>query len=122
MKAVKDVSFAVQENTICGLLGRNGAGKTTLMRLITGQEFASAGQIRVFGENPVENAAVLSRTCFVRETQVYPDSFRGRHALRRLQRLFPNWDADYAGTARERIQPAACRGASRRCRAVSGPQ
>ena len=77
-EAVKDVSFAVQENTICGLLGRNGAGKTTLMRLITGQEFASAGEIRVFGENPVENASVLSRTCFVRESQVYPENFRGK--------------------------------------------
>jgi ABC-2 type transport system ATP-binding protein len=94
--AVQDVTFAVEENTICGLLGRNGAGKTTLMRLVTGQAFASAGEIRVFGENPVENAAVLSRTCFIRETQVYPDSFRGKHALRAAARLFPNWDADYA--------------------------
>jgi len=63
--AVDDASFAVQENSICGLLGRNGAGKTTLMQLITGQEFASSGTMRVFGESPVENAAVLSRTCFV---------------------------------------------------------
>jgi len=96
VQAVSDVSFTVEENTIVGLLGRNGAGKTTLMRLITGQEFASAGQIRVFGENPVENASVLARTCFVRETQVYPDSFRGAHALKAAARLFPNWDADYA--------------------------
>lgn len=29
--AVDDASFAVQEHSICGLLGRNGAGKTTLM-------------------------------------------------------------------------------------------
>jgi len=94
--AVEDVTFEVEENTICGLLGRNGAGKTTLMRLLTGQAFASAGQIRVFGESPVENALVLSRTCFIRETQVYPDSFRGKHALRAAERLFPNWDADYA--------------------------
>ena len=96
VQAVKDVSFAIEENTICGLLGRNGAGKTTLMRLVTGQEFASAGEIRVFGESPVENAAVLSRTCFVRETQVYPENFRGRHALRAAARLFPRWDAEYA--------------------------
>ncbi len=94
--AVEDVTFEVEENTICGLLGRNGAGKTPLMRLLTGQAFASAGQIRLIGESPVENAAVLSRTCFIRETQVYPDSFRGKHALRAAERLFPNWDADYA--------------------------
>ena len=27
--ALRDVSFALQPNIICGLLGRNGAGKTT---------------------------------------------------------------------------------------------
>ena len=94
--AVEDVSFRVEEDSICGLLGRNGAGKTTLMRLVTGQEFASAGDVRVFAEDPVENAAVLSRVCFVRESQVYPDSFRGKHVLRAASHLFANWDAEYA--------------------------
>jgi ABC-2 type transport system ATP-binding protein len=96
VQAVADVTFAIEENSICGLLGRNGAGKTTLMRLITGQEFASAGSIRVFGENPVENAGVLARTCFVRESQIYPENFRGKHVLRAASHLFPNWDADFA--------------------------
>jgi ABC-2 type transport system ATP-binding protein len=96
VSAVTDVTFSIEENSICGLLGRNGAGKTTLMRLITGQEFASTGDIRVFGESPVENAHVLARTCFVRESQVYPDSFRGKHVLRAAAHLFPNWDADLA--------------------------
>ena len=96
VNAVADVTFSIEENSICGLLGRNGAGKTTLMRLITGQEFASTGDIRVFGESPVENAHVLARTCFVRESQVYPDSFRGKHVLRAAAHLFPHWDADLA--------------------------
>ena len=94
--AVADVTFSVQEHSICGLLGRNGAGKSTLMRLITGQEFSSAGEVDVFGRSPVEDAAVLARTCFVRESQIYPDSFRGKHVLRAAAHLFPNWDADYA--------------------------
>ena len=94
--AVQDVSFQVTEHSICGLLGRNGAGKTTLMRLVTGQEFASHGRIRLWGEDPVENAAVLARTCFVRESQVYPENFRGRHVMRAASHLFPNWDDDLA--------------------------
>ena len=94
--AVHEVSFRVSENSICGLLGRNGAGKTTLMRLVTGQEFASSGHVRLWGEDPVENARALSRTCFVRESQVYPDSFRGKHVMRAAAHLFPNWDADLA--------------------------
>ncbi|MGC4174242.1 ABC transporter ATP-binding protein [Demequina sp.] len=104
VKAVQDATFRVEEGAICGLLGRNGAGKTTLMRLITGQEFASTGTIRVFGENPVENASVLARTCFVRESQVYPDSFRGKHVLRAAAHLFPNWDGAYAARLAEEFR------------------
>ena len=53
-------TFTLEENRIYGLLGRNGAGKTTLMQLLTGQDFATARQIEVFGESPVENADVLA--------------------------------------------------------------
>jgi ABC-2 type transport system ATP-binding protein len=92
VRALDDVSFAVQENTITGLLGRNGAGKSTMLRLLTGQEFASSGTVRVFGADPVENAAVLARTCFIKESQTYPDSYAGRHALQAARWLYPDWD------------------------------
>ena len=45
--ALDKINFSIEENQICGLLGRNGAGKTTLMHLITAQAFASEGKIRV---------------------------------------------------------------------------
>ncbi len=96
VKAVTDVSFSVAEHGICGLLGRNGSGKTTLMHLLTGQEFASSGSATLFGQSPVENAAVLGRTCFIKETQVYPDAFRGKHVLRAASWIFPHWDAALA--------------------------
>ena len=94
--AVDDVSFSIEQNEIHGLLGRNGAGKTTMMQLLTGQQFASEGQIRVFGESPVENAAVLGQICFIKESQSYPDDFRPRHVLASAPWFFPNWDADFA--------------------------
>ncbi|MCU1514073.1 MAG: transporter ATP-binding protein [Microbacteriaceae bacterium] len=96
MMAIDDVSFTIEENRIHGLLGRNGAGKTTLMQLLTGQQFASSGSIRVFGQSPVENAAVLQRTCFIKESQRYPDDFRPKHVLRSAEWFFPEWDADFA--------------------------
>ena len=96
LAAVDDVSFSVDENKIYGLLGRNGAGKTTLMQLLTGQDFATAGSIRVFGENPVENAHVLQRTSFIKESQKYPDDFRVKHVFRSAPWFFANWDAAYA--------------------------
>ena len=96
LHAVDNATFTVAENTITGLLGRNGAGKTTLMRLITGQEFATGGSVRLFGANPVENAAVLQHTCFIAESQRYPEDFRIKHVLAGAPRFFSNWDADFA--------------------------
>ncbi len=96
VEAVTDATFAVAEHSLCGLLGRNGSGKTTLMHLLTGQEFASSGHATLFGESPVENAAVLGRTCFIKETQTYPDAFRAKHVLRAASWIFPDWDAALA--------------------------
>jgi ABC-2 type transport system ATP-binding protein len=95
LTAVDDVSFRLEENGIYGLLGRNGAGKTTLMSLLTGQEFATSGDIAVFGENPVENARVLEQVCFIKEAQKYPDDFRVKHVLRTAPWFFPHWDQDF---------------------------
>jgi ABC-2 type transport system ATP-binding protein len=94
--AVDDVSFAIEENTIYGLLGRNGAGKTTMMQLLTGQQFASSGSVRVFGQSPVENAAVLGNICFIKESQSYPEDFRPKHVFASAPWFFRNWDAEFA--------------------------
>lgn len=96
LHAVESVSFRLEENRIYGLLGRNGAGKTTLMSLLTGQEFATAGEIEVFGQSPVENAEVLERICFIKESQKYPDDFRVKHVLRTAPWFFPQWDQEFA--------------------------
>jgi ABC-2 type transport system ATP-binding protein len=94
--AVDDVSFDVKADTIYGLLGRNGAGKTTLMQLLTGQQFASRGEISVFGHSPVENASVLSNICFIKESQSYPDDFKPKHVFESAPWFFENWDAEFA--------------------------
>ncbi|QCQ23448.1 energy-dependent translational throttle protein EttA [Desulfoglaeba alkanexedens ALDC] len=44
---VEDLSFLVPPGAIVGVIGPNGAGKTTLFRMITGQEEATSGTIRV---------------------------------------------------------------------------
>ena len=96
--AVDGVSFSLEQNRIYGLLGRNGAGKTTLMSLLTAQEFATSGSIEVFGHSPVENAAVLEQTAFIKESQRYPENFKVKHVLKSAPWFFANWDADFAAT------------------------
>ncbi|AOX44543.1 ATP-binding cassette domain-containing protein [Microbacterium sp. BH-3-3-3] len=94
--ALDDVSFRIEKDAIYGLLGRNGAGKTTLMSILTAQNFATEGSVRVFGEDPYENPRVLSRMCFVRESQKYPDDAKPAHAFAAAKIFFPNWDDDLA--------------------------
>ncbi|MWV43854.1 ATP-binding cassette domain-containing protein [Paenibacillus sp. HJL G12] len=94
---LKDVSFVVEQDKIYGLLGRNGAGKTTIMHLITAQLFPTSGELKVFGENPYENNRVLSRLCFIKESQKYPESFRIVDVMDVASAIYPNWDSDFAG-------------------------
>jgi ABC-2 type transport system ATP-binding protein len=66
------------------------------MRIITGQEFVSSGTVRVGGQNPLENDAVLRRMIFVKESQIYPD-IKVKRALEAASWFYPNWDAELAG-------------------------
>ncbi|MFT4259675.1 ABC transporter ATP-binding protein [Microbacterium sp.] len=95
-KALDGVSLSLEPGHIYGLLGRNGAGKTTLMSILTAQNFATSGTVQVFGEAPYENARVLSRICFVRESQKYPDDATPRHAFQAARLFFPNWNQPLA--------------------------
>jgi branched-chain amino acid transport system ATP-binding protein len=59
VRAVDDVSLTVNGGSITAVLGANGAGKTSLLRTISGLERASAGHVRLDGEDllgvPVED-------------------------------------------------------------------
>ena len=43
----EDLSFKLPQGGIVGVIGPNGAGKTTLFRILTGQERADAGEVRI---------------------------------------------------------------------------
>ncbi|WP_285725269.1 ATP-binding cassette domain-containing protein [Psychromicrobium xiongbiense] len=102
--ALDRISLDLFPHKIYGLLGRNGAGKTTLMSILTGQGFASSGEVAVFGADPYENDSVLSRICFIRESQKYPDSFKPIHAFAAARLFFDHWDQDFAERLAEDFQ------------------
>ncbi|WP_037570376.1 ABC transporter ATP-binding protein [Phaeacidiphilus oryzae] len=107
-QALAGVGFELDGPCVAGLLGRNGAGKTTLLRLLSGQEFATAGRVRVFGDDPRESGAALRRTVLIREDQTYPD-LRVRQAVRAAALLYPNWDEKLAGTLLDAYELPPCR-------------
>ncbi len=52
--AVNNINLEVKRGEIYGLVGKNGAGKTTLLRLVTGQAFATEGDVELFGYSSPE--------------------------------------------------------------------
>ncbi|MBT6722652.1 MAG: ATP-binding cassette domain-containing protein, partial [Planctomycetaceae bacterium] len=60
---VNDMSVELPSGAY-GLLGPNGSGKTTLLNIITGQLKATVGEVRILGERPWKNEAVMKRIGF----------------------------------------------------------
>lgn len=50
-KAVDGMTTVIDEGELRVVLGPNGAGKTTLMDLVSGKTAATAGEVRLFGQN-----------------------------------------------------------------------
>ncbi|NNC87248.1 MAG: ABC transporter ATP-binding protein [Akkermansiaceae bacterium] len=59
--ALQDVSFAVREGEIFGLLGHNGAGKSTALGIILGIVEPNAGEARIAGVSVQRNRRVALR-------------------------------------------------------------
>lgn len=75
--AVNDISCTVEAG-ITGLLGPNGAGKSTLLQLAAGLLKASSGDVRVFGESPVERPDVFRQVALVPEREAMPGMLSAR--------------------------------------------
>jgi len=48
--AVDDLSFNIEQGSMCGLLGPNGAGKTSTIRMMIGITAPDSGDIQIFGK------------------------------------------------------------------------
>ena len=53
-RALKGISFTVNDDEVLGFLGPNGAGKTTTMNIITGYLSSTSGTVQVNGHDILE--------------------------------------------------------------------
>ena len=97
LKAVDDISFAVEEGEIFGFLGPNGAGKSTTMMILTTLLKPTSGQALVSGfdvrANPKE---VRQRIGYVQQETTVDEYLTGRENLILQARLnhIPKEDID----------------------------
>jgi ABC-2 type transport system ATP-binding protein len=76
-RAVTDVSFAIGQGEVVGLLGPNGSGKSTIFRMLTGYLVPTYGSIEVAGHDVVaESLAVRRAISYVPEDAPLYDHMR----------------------------------------------
>ena len=64
VKALDNVSFAVREKSITGLIGHTGSGKSTLAQLFNGLEKPNEGKVLLDGEDIWDKKYKGGRLCF----------------------------------------------------------
>jgi ABC-2 type transport system ATP-binding protein len=81
--AVRDVSFAIEEGEVIGLLGPNGSGKSTILRVLAGYLPPSAGNVRIAGiDVAADSLAARRRVGYVPEDAPLYDGLRVVEFLR----------------------------------------
>ena len=61
VRAVDELSFAIEEGEIAGYVGPNGAGKSTTIKMLTGILVPTSGEVRVAGLDPSRQRVTLAQ-------------------------------------------------------------
>ncbi len=75
VKAVDQVTLAVKEGALFGLLGPNGSGKTTMIKMLTGQTRPTSGSATVLGLDVEQNPVKVREKVGIIPEQETPPSF-----------------------------------------------
>ena len=93
-----NLSMALPQGCILGLIGENGAGKSTTVKLLLGMTRPDAGSITVLGQ-PVDErfAPVREDIGVVLDEPAFPECLTAKQVGAVMAGLFQNWDAaEYA--------------------------
>ncbi len=92
LTAVDNISAAIQEGHVFGLIGTNGAGKSTLLRLLCGVLKADSGSVTVDGEQVYDNPAAKVKLFYISDEQYFYKNGTPRDMLHLYQTFYPEFD------------------------------
>ena len=99
---LKDISFAVNEHEIVGLIGLNGAGKSTTIKHVIGLMEPHSGSVKINGKSFTDDKEAYRRMfTFVPETPVLYEELTLEEHLRLTAMAYGLDEASY----QERISP-----------------
>lgn len=94
--ALKDVSLALTDDKIYGLIGRNGAGKTSLLSLIASFREPSSGTLEISGQSPFENAPLMEHVNFIYDFDQSDEYENVKSIMQISERYRPTFSMEYA--------------------------
>lgn len=89
VSALKGLDLELKQGEVLGMFGHNGAGKTTTIKLILGLIKATAGQVKVFGQDPSRSEArnLRKQQGFLQENVSFYEQLSGLEVLQFFARL-----------------------------------
>lgn len=91
-QVLRGVNLSLEPGQLHGLVGANAVGKTTLMRIIAGH-LRGTGEVRVYGEDPYDDAAVMGGIFLAGIDNPLP-SWKLRHVRRFAETRFSTFDRE----------------------------
>ena len=94
--AIRDLSLAVPQGTICGLVGENGAGKSTTIRLLMGALRPDNGAASVLGTDvsTPDFQAVKEDIGVVMDEAYFPEVLSARQVGRVMEKTYRRWNGE----------------------------
>lgn len=92
--SIQDLTLAVPQGTICGLVGENGAGKSTTIRLIMDALRPDSGRISVLGTDAASPAfsEVKEDVGIVLDEAYFPEILNATQVGKVMQKTYRRWD------------------------------
>lgn len=95
LQVLTNLNCTIKDGLIYGLVGANGSGKSTLLRIINGIYLADNGEVKIDGENVLDNSKVKQNLVFVPDDLFFYSGYTILDMAKFYQALYEKFDMEY---------------------------